>query len=177
LKKSIENNFGPLGEKAWTLYMGSADDPVYGTPADQWVADIEFRCSAITQLMWHTAAGNIGFEYEFARVPVGWESLGATHASELSYLFGTLDRGIFPQRRPSRVNAIDEQVSEVMQQYWTNFAKTGDPNGGRLPTWRQFDPSLRAYIQFTDGGPIPKEGLRRPYCDVFMSNANRLLGR
>ena len=157
--------------------MGSADDPVYGTPTDQWVADIEFRCSAIAQLTWHAAAGNAAFEYEFARVPAGWESLGATHASELSYLFGTLDRGIFPQRRPSRVNAIDGQVSEAMQQYWTNFAKAGDPNDGRLPTWRKFDASSRAYIQFTDAGPTPKEGLRRPYCDVFISNANRLLGR
>jgi para-nitrobenzyl esterase len=172
LKKSIEDNYGPLAERAWALYMGSADDPVYGTPADQWVADIEFRCSAITQLMWHAAV-----EYEFARVPAGWESRGATHASELSYLFGTLDRWIFPQRRPSRVNATDGQVSELMQQYWTNFAKTGDPNDGRLLTWRKFDALSRAYIQFTDAGPTPKEGLRRPYCDVFISNANRLLGR
>ena len=156
---------------------GSADDPVYGTPGDQWASDIEFRCSAITQLMWHAAAGNAAFEREFARVPAGWESLGATHASEVSYLFGSLDRGIFPQRRPSLVNATAGQVSEVMQQYWTNFAKTGDPNDGRLPTWRKFDASSRAYIQFTDVGPISKEGLRRPYCDVFISNANRLLGR
>jgi para-nitrobenzyl esterase len=177
LKKSIEDDYGPLAERAWSLYMGSVDDPVYGTPADQWVADIEFRCSAITQLIWHAAAGNAAFEYEFARVPAGWESLGATHASELSYLFGTLDRGIFPQRRPSRANATDRQVSEVMQRYWTNFAKTGDPNDARLPTWRKFDASSRAYIQFTDAGPIAKEGLRRPYCDVFIFNANRLLGR
>src|SRR5579859_4977594 len=55
LKKSIEDNYGPLAERAWALYMSSSDDLVYGTSADQWVADIEFRCSAITQLMWHTA--------------------------------------------------------------------------------------------------------------------------
>jgi para-nitrobenzyl esterase len=176
-KKSIEDNYGPLAERALALYMANADDPMYGTSADQWVADIEFRCSAIAQLMWHAAAGNAAFEYEFARVPAGWESLGATHATELSYLFGTLDRGVFPQRRPSSVNAIDGQVSDVMQQYWTNFAKTGDPNDGRLPRWRKFDASSRAYIQLTETGPIPKEGLRRSYCDVFISNANRLLGR
>jgi para-nitrobenzyl esterase len=110
-------------------------------------------------------------------VPVGREALGAVHASEVSYVFATLDRGIFPPGAPARVTARDMQVSEVMQQYWTNFAKTGDPNGDQLPAWPKFDPSSRAYIQFTDVGPIAKEGLRRPYCVIFIENVRRLMPR
>jgi len=46
---------------------------------------------------------------------------------------------------------------------------------GQLPKWRKFDSSSRAYMQFTDAGPIAKMGLRRPFCDVFMANAARLM--
>ena len=45
---------------------------------------------------------------------------------------------------------MDFQLSDVMQRYWTNFAKTGNPNGGKLPRWPEFDVTTRAYIQFTD---------------------------
>jgi para-nitrobenzyl esterase len=75
------------------------------------------------------------------------------------------------------VTGVDTEVSLVMQQYWTNFAKTGNPNGSGLPAWPKFDASSRAYIQFTDARPIAKEGLRRPYCDLFIDNVKRLMGR
>ena len=103
--------------------------------------------------MWHAQGGNVAFEYEFARTPIGREALGATHASEVSYVFGTLDQGIWGVGPPVRATAVDAPVSEVMQQYWTNFAKTGDPNGSNLPKWPRFDLSIRAYVQFTDAGP------------------------
>ena len=123
------------------------------------------------------ARGCREFEYEFTRVPVGSEALGATHGSELPYVFGTLDRGIGSRGPPPRVTAVDTQVSEVMQQYWSNFAKTGNPNGDHLPAWPKFDESSRAYIRFTDAGPISKESLRRPFCDLFIQNVKRLMGR
>jgi para-nitrobenzyl esterase len=177
LKQVIENSFGSLAERGWALYATATNDPIYGTPADQWANDTSFRCSAVAQLIWHAAAGNTAYEFEFARVPAGREALGATHASELSYVFGSLDRGIYaPPGQPlsaTVVTAVDTQVSQLMQQYWTNFAKTGNPNGGSLPVWSKFDASARAYIQFTDAGPVAKEGLRRPYCDLFIENVGR----
>jgi para-nitrobenzyl esterase len=46
-----------------------------------------------------------------------------------------------------------------------------------LPVWPKFDPNARAYIQFTDAGPIAKEGLRRPYCDLFIENMKRQMAQ
>jgi para-nitrobenzyl esterase len=165
LTSAIGAAYGPLAGRAQALYKGGKD-ALYGTPADQWATDTSFRCSAVAQLMWHAAAGNQAFEYEFARVPPGSETMESHHGLELFYVFGTFDR----QTRP----AVDAQISDTMQQYWTNFAKTGDPNGGQLPVWPKFNVSSRAYIQFTEAGPIGREGLRRLFCDLFIEHVNRL---
>jgi para-nitrobenzyl esterase len=174
LAKAIDDEYGPLAKQAQALYVGGTH-PLYGTPAEQWATDTSFRCSAVAQLAWHVAADNPAFHFEFARVPPGREAVGATHASELNYVFGTLDRWIFNPR--PRLNEVDQRVSDAMQQYWTNFAKTGDPNGAGLPVWPKFDATSRAYIQFTDAGPIAKEGLRRPYCELFIENVRRQMAR
>jgi para-nitrobenzyl esterase len=159
------------------LYVGGVD-PLYGTPRNQWNADTSFRCSAVEQLAWHVAAGNPAYQYEFARVSPGREKYGAIHAAELPYVFGNLDRPLVIPGLPAQgANAVDTQVSAAMQQYWTNFAKTGDPNDGQLPVWPKFDTSSRAYIQFLDTGPVAKEGLRREYCDLFMENVDRLMAK
>jgi carboxylesterase type B len=149
LKKAIEETFGPIAGRAQLLYVGGAD-PLYGTPADQWATDTSFRCSEVAQLVWHAAAGNPAFEYEFARVPAGREAAGATHASELSFVFGTLEEGIFAGRAgrpPILRTAVDTQVSDVMQQYWTNFAKTGNQ-------WRPIAGLAKVRCRFTGIHPI-----------------------
>jgi para-nitrobenzyl esterase len=177
LNKAIEETYGPIASRAKKLYVGGVD-PVYGTTANQWAGDTSFRCAAVEQLAWHAAAGNPAYQYEFARVSPGREAYGAIHAADLPYVFGNLDRALVIPGLPAQVaNAVDAQVSGVMQQYWTNFAKTGDPNGGHLPAWPRFDASSRAYIQFLDTGPVAKEGLRRPYCDLFMENVERLMAK
>jgi para-nitrobenzyl esterase len=175
LAKVVPARYGPLAERALALYGSAATDPVYGSPAAQWAGDTSFRCSAVQQLLWHTAAGNAGFEYEFARVAPGREAVGATHVSEVSYVFGTLDKGIEAADAPpsSGPTEVDRKISDEMQQYWTNFAKTGNPNGGTLAKWPAFDRQSRAYIQFTDAGPVAKNELRRPFCDLFMENVKR----
>jgi para-nitrobenzyl esterase len=53
----------------------------------------------------------------------------APHAGEIEYVFGMLSAKNLPW------TAEDRQVSEILASYWTNFAKTGDPNGGGLPRW------------------------------------------
>jgi para-nitrobenzyl esterase len=176
LAKAITENYGPLAERAKELYVGNAD-PQYGTPAEQWGTDTSFRCASVAQLAWHAAAGNPAFEFEFARVPKGSEAVGATHGSEIVYVFNTLGKQIAGLGPPVEYTEVDSRISDEMQRYWTNFAKTGDPNGKGLPVWPKFDASSRSYIQFTDSGPVAKQGLRRAYCDLFIENVNRLLKR
>jgi para-nitrobenzyl esterase len=58
----------------------------------------------------------------------------AFHSAELEYVFGTLD-----SRRGAAWRPEDRKLSEQMIGYWTNFARTGDPNGEGLPHWPRYD--------------------------------------
>ena len=52
------------------------------------------------------------------------------HSAEIPYVFGNLDLLQGFAWRPE-----DRKLSEQMQRYWTDFAKTGHPNGADLPQW------------------------------------------
>ena len=55
---------------------------------------------------------------------------GAVHSSEIEYALGNLATNKVYAWSPD-----DYQVSRTMQEYFVNFIKTGNPNGGKLPQW------------------------------------------
>ena len=59
----------------------------------------------------------------------------AFHSDDIEYVFGTLDTRPGAKWRPE-----DRKLSDEMMSYWTNFARTGDPNGPGLPEWPQYCP-------------------------------------
>lgn len=57
----------------------------------------------------------------------------AFHSDDIEYVFGTL------ATRPGATWSPDDwKMSDEMMSYWTNFAKTGDPNGPGLPEWPKY---------------------------------------
>ena len=54
--------------------------------------------------------------------------LGATHTTELPYLF---DLG----GRPRALTEPQKRLADTMIGYWTRFARSGDPNGDGAPRW------------------------------------------
>ncbi len=67
--------------------------------------------------------------------PATSRDIGARHAGEIEYVFSTLELSL--PKVPW--DASDRKLSDAMTTYWSNFARTGDPNGSGLPKWPRFD--------------------------------------
>ncbi len=72
------------------------------------------------------------FDQVAPRDSIFFSADGTVHTGEIPYVFGTLDAP------PASYTAEDRKLSEQVQEYWVNFAKTGDPNGPGLPQWPAF---------------------------------------
>jgi len=76
------------------------------------------------------------------------------HAMEMPYIFDSFDRDPFDPLYSGRQARDARSLLKVMQGYWTNFARTGDPNGPGLPGWPKFttaDPQVQVFN--TETGP------------------------
>ncbi len=84
------------------------------------------------------------YVYIWTHVEPGPQSArwGAFHSSEIPYIFRTLNKS--PQRR---FTSLDRSISIRMSRYWTNFVKTGNPNGAELPVWRPLSVNSRQLMQ------------------------------
>jgi para-nitrobenzyl esterase len=88
--------------------------------------------------------GQPAYLYQFVRTPAsapGKTNGGASHASELAYVFNNLDkpREVPDNSDPAVVSksAPDIKLADQISSYWVNFAKTGNPNYSGAPTWPQ----------------------------------------
>jgi para-nitrobenzyl esterase len=170
LRAAIAQADGDLEPQALALYGVAGDgrgkdDPVYGSAGVQWNADSLFHCPITTEALWHSAAHNVTFEYELDHAIPGQEAQGALHSSDLPYVFGYFPKtgnigGVF--------TGTDRRLADLIENYWTNFAKTGDPNGADLPRW----PALgkqQSFLRFTEqgGAELSTTPLRGVQCDLY----------
>jgi carboxylesterase type B len=115
----------------------------------------------VLEASWH-AAKFPTYQYEFTR---GYEPQGAVHSWELQYVFGNLS--------PQASDDKDRKLSDQVQQYWANFARTGNPNGAGVPAWPTLDSLKKGYIEFTPEGAAARSGLRGRFCELFFQKMER----
>lgn len=70
---------------------------------------------------------------------------GAAHAFELPYLFGMAS---------AAQNAEQTALKATMSTYWTNFAKSGNPNGAGVPAWAGFKGGTVQALDVASGGGV-----------------------
>jgi para-nitrobenzyl esterase len=88
--------------------------------------------------------------------------LGAYHGAEVQYLF---DIGYFYE-----FTHAQKKLSRAMVDYWTNFAVSGNPNGGSLPTWSPYTTTADQFQSFIPPTPIvePSGSFNTDHmCDSF----------
>jgi para-nitrobenzyl esterase len=123
-----------------------------------------------------TSAGRRAYVYRFDRsVPgKGEAELGAFHAIELPYVFGTFQSRGF---RWMPFTSTDYNLGKIVQNYWTNFAKSGDPNGPGLPHWDAWNTDHEPYLSFSQGGDaVPKQNFSPTFCHLSPERLKAQLG-
>jgi para-nitrobenzyl esterase len=138
LKEMAQKEFGDKAEEFLKHY--SADDPAQAERALKDFAGDRFI--AFSTWKWLEAQKSTGksalYRYRFDILhpadPKRPPNAGAYHSAEIEYVFGALDSENWVSWRPE-----DRALSEQMRQYWSNFARSGDPNGPRLEKWPVYD--------------------------------------
>jgi len=154
-EKSIRERYGDLADAYLKLYpssdvpesiLASTRDAIYG-----WTAERLVRKQA--------AIGQPSFLYLFDHGFPAADKAGlhAFHASEVPFVFGTLDRtpAQWPKAPPT---AAEAKLSDQMLDYWTSFVRTGGPKAADAPNWPDFG---------AGGGVLIFQAGPKAYADLF----------
>lgn len=149
---------GPKAGEALTHYReeeAAGADPRLGPIEARMETDLVFRCPAgnlaalLAGLDWPV------WRYEFDAPPPGSPpEMLTSHGAEIGYIM---------DRRP--LGAASRPV--LLQDYWVNMARSGDPNGPGLPRWGRF--SRGAYAAITSMGVTMRRDLRPRPCHLIKS--------
>ncbi|HEY2480623.1 MAG TPA: carboxylesterase family protein [Caulobacteraceae bacterium] len=158
----VRAGFGDWADRILAAYPGATDAQALRSERDL------FRETAFAWHTWawarlqaqRTSSSGRGavFIYDFAHRPpypnpAFTHDWGAAHAAEIPYVFGTFEAQPFM----AAAGAADRALSDQMQAYWVNFARTGDPNGPGLPRWPAYTAAAPEEMHF-DGelkaGPV-----------------------
>ncbi|RYD51266.1 MAG: carboxylesterase family protein [Sphingomonadales bacterium] len=147
-EKQIRERYGDFADAFLKLYpsadykesiLSTTRDALYG-----WTSERIARRQA--------ALGKSSYVYLFDHGYPAMEAAGlhAFHASELPYVFGTIDK--LPPRWPA-IPVEDQPLSDAMLGYWASFAKTGTPSAPNAPAWPAFG-TARNYMHFADAPKV-----------------------
>jgi para-nitrobenzyl esterase len=145
-EKTIRERYLDLSDQFLKLYPSSdmqesiwaaTRDGLYGWTAERLVAK-------------QTKSGQPSYLYYFDHAVPAADAAGlhAFHASELPYVFGTLDRT--PPHWPKAPSTPAEaKLSDAMVDYWSSFIRAGRPQAAGEPAWQPYGTDAN-YMAFKD---------------------------
>jgi para-nitrobenzyl esterase len=143
---AIKKLYGERADQAVKAYPASTNDDVQQS-ATALASD---RFIGYSTWKWIDLHGKTGgkpvFRYLYLRPRPG--ARGASHSAEIEYAMGNLATNKVFAWTPD-----DYKVSEVMQGYFANFIKTGDPNGSGLPKWPAANSGNAVQVMHIDVSP------------------------
>jgi para-nitrobenzyl esterase len=127
-RDAVNTLYGDRADDFLALYPASDDTSANAMGKQAFNDEMAFlaRAMAGNQAEW----GFESYVYFFTRVPPG-TSRGATHVSELAYVFNQHDQ------HPEWTDA-DRALADAMASYWVSFARSSRASGPGLPAWPGF---------------------------------------
>ncbi|XP_013397365.1 carboxylesterase 5A [Lingula anatina] len=135
-------------------YDPSADKEATARHYVDLLTDLEFAGPTLTLLTSHlTSTNKSSYLYLFTKIP-SWQSAlswfrGSNHAADIGFIIGP---NVSHTTWNVTFNEGERRFSRSMQTYWSNFAKTGNPNLPKaVPTeWKQYTDSQKHYLELGD---------------------------
>ncbi len=168
LKATAEKDFGDKAPEFLRLFPSDTAEHAMRSTLD-YAGD---KFIAFGTWAWIEAQSKTGkhpiYRYRFDLGPPAdpkGPQLGAYHSAEIEYVFGQLDSKTDVAWKPEH-----RQLSELMQKYWANFARSGDPNGAGLPKWPVYSAADGWQVMYLDAASAAhKDDLRDRY--LFLAAA------
>ncbi|HIB25185.1 MAG TPA: hypothetical protein EYO43_02880, partial [Gammaproteobacteria bacterium] len=104
--------------------------------------------------------GNNVYQYHFTRMREGSEKILSYHGAEIPYVFNTHDEWL-------PTNEDDQELTEVMMEYWVEFAKKGTPNSINNLTWKEFGPEENYLVLNQSSENSTK--LENEFCEIMIN--------
>jgi para-nitrobenzyl esterase len=174
LSAAIAQKYGDAGTELAALYPPSEFDAgipnPYQAALTRIVGDSMIVCETYDSALLAAGQGVAAYMYNFD-IPVeipgvvgsnpGEIYLGASHGSELPYVFGS---GASLETSTAQATA-----TALIERYWTRFAGTANPNGGSDLSWPGFSPTANVRMQFTLQQPSIITGFRASECAFWIA--------
>ena len=151
-RQQVRRMFGSWADEALQIYPGNTDDEAYHGNGDIF-RDMGFAWPSYAWVSLQAKTGKSPAyaaylaqpsTVSFAQDP---RRRGVAHADDIMYLNGQFltQADKYP---------VEAAVSEIIQQYWVNFATTCNPNGKGLPYWPSFNEAEPTTMQFSNGASL-----------------------
>jgi len=79
------------------------------------------------------------YRFDYDRMALA-KYTGSAHSFEIPFIFDAFDRLPMNLLYTHKNTPPAKALGKIIQGYWVNFAKTGNPNGMGLPLWPAFEP-------------------------------------
>lgn len=156
-REAIGRRFPEQVGEVLELY-GVDDESSIRDSVVQEITDVWFVRPTREYLRAMQAGESPAWMYHFTRNSRSWPWLKAAHAAEIPYVFNTLNE--------TKIDDVDRAIASAMIRYWTQFARSGDPNAEGMVAWPAYDQKNDQHLEIGDELK-PDQGLRAEACDLM----------